>query len=120
MPTVSKKLATLLLTCLPRKKLLCIAYCSYPKYFLMSDVRNPLKMISGSLKNIERKLVSDHGVHLPLPPPPPPFLLVGMEGGGVEPPTKFSKRELDRISIFRGRCWIRPFPGGRGGIAVFA
>ena len=43
----------------------------------MSDVR---KMISGSLKNIERKLVSDHGVHLPLPPPSP--LSAGWDGRG--------------------------------------
>ena len=43
----------------------------------MSDVR---KMISGSLKNIERKLVSDHGVHLLLPPPSP--LSAAWDGGG--------------------------------------
>ena len=28
-------------------------------------------------------------------------------GGGVEPPTKFSKRGLDRTSTFRGGCWER-------------
>ena len=38
--------------------------------------------------------------------------------GGVEPPTKFSKKGLDRISIFRGGCWKR---GGNffQGAAVF-
>ena len=35
-----------------------------------------------------------------------PLLSAG--GGGVEPPTKFSKRgRLDRISILRGGCWER-------------
>ena len=74
----------------------------------MSDVR---KMISGSLKNIERKLVSDHGVHLLLPPPSP-LSAAWDGGGGVEPPTKFSKRELDRISIFRGGRQGDLFLGG--------
>ena len=35
-----------------------------------------------------------HSVHPP--PPPPPF------AGRIEPPTKFSKRGLDRTSIFGG------------------
>ena len=38
----------------------------------------------------------------------PPFLL-GVEEGGVEPPTKFLKRGggLGRISILRGGCWVK-------------
>ena len=53
-----------------------------------------------------------HSVHLP------PFLQGG--GGGVEPPTKFSKREGLTGSVFRGGCLERGgdffFWGGGGAV----
>ena len=46
-------------------------------------------------------------------------LSAGGEGGGVEPPTKFSKRGLDRTSTFRvaGKEGGDFFSGG--GVAIF-
>ena len=80
----------------------------------MSDVR---KMISGSLKNIERKLVSDHGVHLLLPPPSP--LSAGWDGGGgLSLLPNFQKGSLtgsqflegvDRVTFSWGEGWCCSF-----------
>ena len=58
-------------------------------------------------------IVGMYSVH-PHPHPPPPFFSVG-EGGRVEPPTKFSKREgLNRTSTLRGGNFEREGWGGGG------
>ena len=48
--------------------------------------------------------------------PPSAVVVVVGRGGGVEPPTKFSKRGgLDKTSTFGGGCWGREgdfFQGG--------
>ena len=41
--------------------------------------------------------IGEWGHSLHLQPPPPPF-----SAEGIEPPTKYSKKGLERVSIFRG------------------
>ena len=53
-----------------------------------------------SLKKLETHF---HSVH------PSPLSVMGEGGGGVQPPTKLSKKRegLDQTSTLRGGCWKR-------------
>ena len=60
------------------------------KYKVAQRVLSFKKKTRLTVMNMHSKLLNSHSVHPPL-----------SDGEGVEPPTKFSKRALDRTSTFR-------------------